>query len=249
MKLHTLSSTRYQGRRTRSFLLVCIIASLASHTPAAVPAAFPMAATLSSADIQIRVQAGAHSPTLTRLSGASGNVWLNQEIEAPPQHVYRGNTLLPVSWSFRPDLSTSDAHHVEFVYESATPHLQLRWQWRVRSRFGPIEHTIKITNLSQQELWLPLVDSLRLDWHLQPDAHIESLYIEKGADAPSEQGTHLDTVAEGYRWIGRSITYAHPMKGQAREIIPAVIVYQSTGHTARATTYDADCYRILPRWL
>jgi len=208
-----------------------------------------MAATLSSADIQIRVQAGAHSPTLTRLSGASGNVWLNQEIEAPPQHVYRGNTLLPVSWSFRPDLSTSDAHHVEFVYESATPHLQLRWQWRVRSRFGPIEHTIKITNLSQQELWLPLVDSLRLDWHLQPDAHIESLYIEKGADAPSEQGTHLDTVAEGYRWIGRSTTYAHPMKGQAREIIPAVIVYQSTGHTARATTYDADCYRILPRWL
>ena len=57
MKLHTLSSTRYQGRRTRSFLLVCIIASLASHTPAAVPAAAPMAATLSSADIQIRVQA------------------------------------------------------------------------------------------------------------------------------------------------------------------------------------------------
>ncbi len=198
-----------------------------------------MVATLSSTGIQIRIQAGLHSPALTRLSGASGNIWRNDEVEAPPQHVYRGNTLLPVIWSFRPDLSTADAYHVEFVYESATPHLQLRWQWKVRARFGPMEHGIEVTNLSQQELWLPLIDSLRLDWHLQPHTHIETVYIEKGADAPSERGTHLDTVGEGYRWIGRSTTYAHPIKGEAREIIPAEIVFQSNGHTARGATRDA----------
>ena len=131
-----------------------------------------------------------------------------------------------------------DAQHVEFVYESSEPHVQLRWQWRARAHFGPIEHSIQVVNLSPNELWLPLIDGLQVDWHLQPQAHIQTLYVEKGADIPSGKGTHLDAVENGYRWMGRSTTYAHPIEGQAREIIPSEIVFQSGGLTTDSATHD-----------
>jgi len=185
-----------------------------------------MTASLASTDIRIRVCAHAHAPSLLGLSGKPGNVWSNEEIEAPPSQIYIDETDVVISWSFRPDLSRADAHHVEFVYESTKPHLQLRWRWMVRGGSGPIEHSIQIVNLSGQEIWLPLVDSLRLNFKVPVRSVLENLYIEKGADTPSAQGTHLDSVTDGYRWMGRSTTYAHPIKGEQREIIPAEIVYR-----------------------
>src|ERR1035441_6057530 len=70
-----------------------------------------------------------------------------------------------------------------------------------------------------------MVDSLRVDLRVPASAELRNFYVEKGADSPSAQGTHLDTVAGGYRWTGTSSTYARPTKGEAREVIPAEIVY------------------------
>ena len=39
-------------------------------------------------------------------------------------------------------LCKSDVHKVEFVYESAKPHLRLSWQWVARADAGPVEHRI-----------------------------------------------------------------------------------------------------------
>lgn len=103
----------------------------------------------------------------------------------------------------------------------------------VSARFGAVEHRITITNLSQHEILLPLVDSLRLNLKIRPDEQIENVYVEKGADIPSEQGTHRDAVGDGYHWIGRSTTYAHPIKDEPREIIPAEIVFRTNGHNVR----------------
>ncbi len=203
-------------------LSVTVVLQGGAETPAVAKTA-----TLNSTDIHIKLVAGAQGPSLVSISGTPDNVWRNEEIESPPPLIYIDNANVPVTWAFRPSLSRADSHHVEFVYETAKPHLQLRWRWEVRAGSGPIEHDIQIVNLSGQEIWLPLVDSLRLNLQMPVSAAIENLYIEKGADAPSAHGTHLDHVIDGYTWMGRSTTYAHPFQNQPREIIPAEIVYRS----------------------
>jgi hypothetical protein len=109
------------------------------------------------------------------------------------------------------------------------PHLRLRWEWEVRADFGPVEHRIAIENLSEQEMWLPMVDSLRVEWRTSAKRDLRNFYVEKGADSPSSEGTHLETIAEGYTRTGKSSTYAHPVKGEKREIIPAEIIYDANG--------------------
>jgi hypothetical protein len=166
---------------------------------------------------------------LVSLAGPAKLRWRNGQEEALPSIVEIDGAMAPLTWKPKPALGVADAHRVEFVYESGQPHLRLRWQWEARASFGPVEHHISIENLSGKEVWLPMVDSLRLDWNGLPPAPLNLLYVEKGADTPSEQGTHLDLAADGYQWAGKSSTYSRPVKGEAREVIPAEFVY-GTAH-------------------
>ena len=236
----TYQTFRYN--KTYLCVLFAMVIVLAGQSHAAMKSVNAEQATLKSSDVLISVRAGVHSPALLWLSSKSGQVWRNDTSEIPPPHVYRGSNVIPVIWSLRPDLSTADSRHIQFVYESAKPHLRFNWEWIVRARFGAIEHRITVTNLSQQEISLPLVDSLCLKFKILPHERIENVYIEKGADIPSEQGTHHDTVDEGYRWIGRSTTYAHPIKDEPREIIPAEIVFRTVGHNQRAADHKTGWY-------
>jgi hypothetical protein len=83
--------------------------------------------------------------------------------------------------------------------------LRLRWQWQARAAFGPIEHQTIVENLGNDEIWLPMVDSLSLDWLVPASRSLRNFYVEKGADTPSAQGAHLDAVEEGYRWTGSGV--------------------------------------------
>jgi len=132
---------------------------------------------------------------------------------------------MPVTWELRPGLVRVDRHHVQYVYESTMPRMRLSWEWEARAGFGPVEHRIHIENLSGKEIWLPMVDSLVLNWQNVSQNGLRNFYVEKGADTPSQQGVHLDEVGNGYRWTGRSSTYAHPIDGEPREIIPAEFVF------------------------
>lgn len=145
-----------------------------------------------------------------------------------PSSVEENGATTSITWHLKPALGSADARHVVFVYESEQPHLRLLWKWEARAGFGPMEHTITVENLSGHEIWLPMLDSLRLTWQAPADAQIRNLFVEKGADTPSPQGTHLETVASGYHWTGTSSTYARPVKGEPREIIPAEFVYTDT---------------------
>jgi hypothetical protein len=210
----------------RLSVFAALIVSVA-HGQAVTPRANAATATLDSTDIHIQFSAGLQGPFLSSISGSPGDTWHNTEAETPLSQIYVGAVSVPVRWSFKPNLSSANSHQVVFVYESAKPHLQLRWRWYVRSRSGPIEHSIQIVNLGDEKIWLPMVDSLRLNLRIAPIAAIENFYVEKGADTPSDHGTHLDAVTDGYHWMGRSTTYAHPISGQQREIIPAEIIFQS----------------------
>ncbi len=183
------------------------------------------AVTLSTSDTTIQLSADAAAPRLVELSGRTAPAWRNLQEAVLPTFVEDSGRKVPLHWQLKPELSRADAHHVLFVYESEQPHLRLLWAWTARAAFGPLEHTITVENLSGQEFWLPMVDSLRLDWQTRGDAEIHNFYVEKGAWSPSPQGVHLEKVGEGYHWTGTSSTYARPLPGQPREIIPAEYVY------------------------
>jgi alpha-galactosidase len=182
---------------------------------------------VSNFSIQVALRAGDHAPRVALISGSPGNAWSNAGDEPLPAGVEIDGVFVPITWQLKPQLGHAAARNVVFVYESVDPHLRLRWRWEVRADFGPVEHRVTIENLSGHELWLPMIDSLRLDWRTAPTRDLRNFYVEKGADTPSAEGTHLETVAEGYNWTGKSTTYAHPVTGEKREIIPAEFVYRA----------------------
>jgi len=182
---------------------------------------------LGTADCHIEVGVGARSPRLLGLAGHGANRWQNRKSVLLPSSVEANDVSVPVSWQLRRDLSSSDAHHVVLVYESASPHLRLQWIWESRAAFGPLEHRIIVQNLGDQEIWLPMIESLGVDWSLPEGAELQNFYVEKGGDAPSAQGAHQETVTNGYKWVGESSTYELPLPGMAREIIPAEFVYRA----------------------
>lgn len=176
--------------------------------------------TLHTSDISIQLKAGTHAPLLVSAAAPGTAAWKNHLSEALPRTVEIGSATVPVTWKLAPALGSADAQHVAFVYECANPRMRLTWQWKARAGFGPIEHTITVQNLSGQELWLPMIDSLDLSWHLSPGMELRHFYVEKGAGTPSPQGTHFLPIGDGYHWTGFSSNYAHPGPGEAREIIP-----------------------------
>jgi hypothetical protein len=194
----------------------------------AVPAAHAAASAISNSSVRLEFNAGDHAPELTSLKSSSGYQLTNRAEEPLPSAVEINGATVPLIWNHKQAQDLSESRHIALVYESDKPHLRLRWEWNAGADFGAIEHHITIDNLSGQELWLPMIDSLRLDWQTPANADLRNFYVEKGAGTPSVQGTHLDTVADGYQWTGTSSTYAHPPDGAAREIIPAEFVYTNS---------------------
>ena len=211
----------------RACLSGVILAACAAPSWCAPAEGSQSSAVLTTDDVRVELSAGEDAPRLVALSTSAGVVWRNEQAESLPQEVEVNGAAVPLTWHLKPELGSADARRVIFVYESAVPHLRLRWQWQSRARFGPLEHSIFVENLSGQQVWAPMLDSLRLAWRTNSHEELENLYVEKGADTPSAQGTHLDAVSEGYRWTGKSSTYAHPTEGEAREIIPAEIVFSA----------------------
>jgi hypothetical protein len=120
--------------------------------------------------------------------------------------------------------SRFESTQIQLVYVADSPRLRLVWEWQARAGHGPIEHTISIQNLSKEPVWLPLQPSFRFDWEIEPPSALERFWVEKGADVPSSEGTHLDAMHDGDTWLGTSSTYARPAPGQPREMIPYLLV-------------------------
>ncbi|HWA94002.1 MAG TPA: alpha-galactosidase [Terracidiphilus sp.] len=177
----------------------------------------------------VALRADPSEPRLVWFSADAGKHFSNSAIETLPSTVETDGKSVPVMWHLLPKLGHSEKRRAVFVYETGdeagAPKLQLSWEWKARADFGPVEHRVTVKNLSGKEVWLPMIDSLALEIPYRPKAVLKHLYVEKGADTPSAVGTHIEDVADGYRWEGHSSTYAFPRKGEAREIIPAEFVW------------------------
>jgi alpha-galactosidase len=182
-------------------------------------------ASVATADVRVQLDGGTAEPRLLMLRGSGQRPWRNSVAEALPAYVEQAGKRLPLQWQLRPDLCRVSSHRAVFVYDSLRPHLRLRWEWTARARFGPVEHRIVVENLSGAEYWLPVIDSLRLQWQVDGRTRLEHFYVEKPAGGPTPIGTHRVELAPGYRWTGWSTTFAHPVAGRSREIIPYEAVF------------------------
>ena len=201
------------------FRYAALVLCLASPAVQALPPAV-----IANTDITITLVPGTKAPRLEELRG-SGITLRNRAEEPLPSTVLQNGIPIPLTWHFNSALSRTGPHTIVYVYESKTPHLRASWQWQTRSPHGPTEHQITIQNLGTDEVWLPLLDSLCLDLAYPLTTKLRHFSVEKGADTPSAQGTHLAQIDDGYHWTGKSSTYARPEPGEAREIIPAEFVF------------------------
>ena len=186
-------------------------------------------ATLANSDVRLCLQNTGAEPHIAEISAGKQFELNNEGGESLPATAEVNGTDVAVHWKLQPHLGKVDAGRVVFVYEADEPHLRLRWVWESRANAGAMEHYIEVENLSGKEVWLPMIDSLRLTIHYATSTSLQHVYVEKGADTPSNQGTHAEAVADGYHWTGKSSTYALPLPGEPREIIPAEFVFDRDG--------------------
>ena len=192
----------------------------------------PVRARLATTETVLELEADPAAPKLLRLRGAAGPDWRNEREEPPPASVDMDGTTHPLTWTFDAAASRLERGAVEFVYRSAAPRLTWRWRWRAPLGAGPLEHTVRLENHSGRDLWLSHQPSLLSAWEIGATGTLERFWVEKGADTPSAQGTHLDPVGPHFAWEGRSSTYARPLAGREREMIPYVLVEQAGGPRA-----------------
>lgn len=164
------------------------------------------------------------APRLVSLTIPGSPTWLNRSSEALISTADVSDKSTPVLWTFNREASQISDQRVAFVYDCASPHLRLTWEWRAPQAYGPIEHQIRIENLDDHEIWIPMQDSLAFDWQVTPQTRLQHLFVEKGADTPSPVGTHEVALADGYHWTGTSSTYGDLRSDEPREIIPWSLV-------------------------
>jgi hypothetical protein len=167
----------------------------------------------------ITLEPGVTAPRLSRLAQ-----WDNRAPEVLIDHVETNGVTQSLKWRSKPSGTIATQTFVRFLYECSKPHLRLYWEWHVRAAPGPIEHTIRIQNLSEAEVWLPLQDSLRFDFQIPPNLQLAQFWVEKGASSPSAEGTHIVPIQDGFEWVGTSSTYAHAGKSTIREMIPYLLI-------------------------
>ena len=135
----------------------------------------------------------------------------NEAVEPLPASVEINGASVPLTWQHKRELSTHDKTHVRVRLRIGRPpsappmgmagarglrasrtshhHRESRRQGSLASdgRFAALDFNGPVTNeVRNTSMW------------------------RKAPARPSAQGTHLDTVSEGYRWTGTSSTYAIP---------------------------------------
>ncbi len=204
------------SRLLRFALFTCAL------TSAAVGA--PIRTHLRTQQTSITLEASANSPRLILLQGANGQKWINDQQESLLPFVWQRDKRVPLRWTLDTAMNRSDASSVQLVYDAKPVPLRLTWIWQVRADMGPIEHRIRIQNLSQEEIWIPMQDSFRFSWQIPSSKNLQGMYIDKGAGRPTMIGTHDVDLPVGYQWQGMSSTYA--TDAAPREIIPWMMVQQ-----------------------
>jgi hypothetical protein len=189
-------------------------------------------AQLSTSDTRLALEASAIAPRLVSLAFPGQPKWENRASERLIASAEINGRSVALNWKVNSDENEITDQRVAFVYECVSPHLRLIWEWRVRQKYGPIEHEIHIQNLDSHEIWIPMQDSLAFEWQVDPKAPLQQLFVEKGANEPSAIGTHEVSLGDGYHWTGTASTYGDIDEREPREIIPWTLVEKNDAEHA-----------------
>ncbi len=214
-------------------------------------------AQLRTSDTELTLEALPEGPRVVQFDFPGQPVWQNRGSETLITFVEIAGEKAALTWTFDSAASRINDQQVVFVYNSAFPHLRLSWEWRTREEYGPVEHQIRIENLDSREIWIPMQDSLAFDWQVDSKQSLQQLFVEKGADKPSNVGTHRESIGVGFRWTGTSSTYGDLFENQPREIIPWTLVERNdaahsgwyagiefSGRTRIALTREKDSLKV-----
>jgi|SRR5579884_965205 hypothetical protein len=163
------------------------------------PAFAQLSATLKTRDTLLLLRASSAAPSVTELRDDRGFIWRNRSPEQLLSSVEREGNSIPIHWTLNLAASRVAANRVAFVYDSSVPPLRLTWEWRAPADFGPLEHAISVENRGPSEIWLPLQPSFQFDFAVPSSLALEHFYVEKGADTPSAEGTHLQGADDRHR--------------------------------------------------
>src|SRR5579863_9681174 len=163
--------------KARSLEAVAFAGCLAACCPAW-PVTTQPPTMVANSSVRVWMRAGEHAPRIESIGGARGNIWPNDGEETLPSSAEVDGASVSLAWQLKPELNSVDGNKrkVVFVYESAEPRLRLSWIWEARADFGPVEHRILVENLSGREVWLPMVDSLRLDLRASGAGELRNFY-------------------------------------------------------------------------
>ena len=178
--------------------------------------------TLSTADTVLVLSAGREAPSVQSLASPGGTTWRSRGPQLLLQRARLDGAWQPLHWNLRS--IHSDSGTLTFLYECSRPHLRLDWQWEARAPGGPLEHRIRIENLENTSIILPLQDSFNFDWSVPASAELRQMWIEKGAGKPTPEGTHEELIGDHYHWQRTSSTYAEDGPDDSREPIPWILV-------------------------
>ena len=175
---------------------------------------------LSTSDIRVALSASRSEPQLVSIGGSASLSISNRTVEPLPSSVEirrrQRSTHMAAQTKTRHRRRPSRYLCLRIPAAASPPAVGMARTRRLRTHRA--SHIIE--NLSDKEAWLPMVDSLRLDWSVPASDELRNFYVEKGAGTPSAQGTHRDTMTDGYRWTGNSSTYAHPPEGARAKSFP-----------------------------
>lgn len=219
----TLASQIHPSHSQFNRFLVGLICLLIASTCAAGKVNLKVA----TLDTVLTMSAGPQGPRVLSLIGPDGFTWKNTQPERLVEKVLINGRWEAVQWKL--ESANADPIHkkVTAVYLSSKPHLRLQWEWQARDRSGPIEHSIRIENLENVLVGLPLQESFAFNWELSGAQSLRHLWIEKGAGRPTNIGTHDVPLDDHYTWEGESSTYAKDRPDSEREPIPWMLVETS----------------------
>ena len=159
-----------------------------------------------------------------------------------------------VNWKYAGALSKDG--RVNFTYRSEEPPLELVSTWQSKAGPGPIEHVVVLTNNADQAVTFLPTPTIELT--LRPDYAKELWWVEQSEGAPSEVGTHIESVGPGFAKLltsGPNISH----KAKQRDAIPWFCLHDATstsglyggiefsGFTAIVLRHTADA-NLSVRW-
>ena len=154
-------------------------------------------------DTRLQFELRNGTPVLSEISSLDSPEykWVNNS----PEFILPNST----SYNWKYDGVLIEDRKISFKYSCIDPCLEVISIWESQDLHGPVEHSVFLTNNSDNAIIFHPSQTINLSLNLKPGHTLENWWIEKISGGPSDTGTHTDLLAPGYKKLLRSGPYSH----------------------------------------